>query len=117
MTNHIKATYSTADISKLKAFLLSHIGRELDTHPPVVAERKQTILNLIPQILQANNLRLPPTVQEQVTHDILDEILGFGVLQPLLDDADISEVMVNGPRNVYIERAGKLIRTNITFEN
>ena len=47
----------------------------------------------------------------------MDDLLGFGVLQPLLDDPEINEIMVNGPKLVFIERKGKLVKTNITFEN
>ncbi len=69
------------------------------------------------QVYGQTRLTLPLTVRDQLFHDILDEMLGFGAIQPLLDDPDISEVMVNGPKKVYIERDGKLIRTGITFEN
>jgi pilus assembly protein CpaF len=48
---------------------------------------------------------------------IAAEILGFGPLQPLLEDDTITEIMVNGPKNVYIERKGKLHRVPVTFEN
>jgi Flp pilus assembly CpaF family ATPase len=52
-----------------------------------------------------------------VFHEILDDLLGFGPLQPLLEDESITEVMVNGPKKVFIERKGKLTKTNVTFEN
>ena len=50
---------------------------------------------------------------EQIT----DEIIGLGPLEPLLRDESITEVMVNGPRQVYIERSGKLELTNVVFQN
>ena len=50
---------------------------------------------------------------EQIT----DEILGLGPLEPLLRDETITEVMVNGPQQVYIEREGRLELTNVTFQN
>ena len=50
---------------------------------------------------------------EQIT----DEILGLGPLEPLLRDETLTEVMVNGPQQVYIEREGKLELTNVTFQN
>ena len=50
---------------------------------------------------------------EQIT----DEIVGLGPLEPLLRDESITEVMVNGPRQVYIERSGKIELTNVTFQN
>ncbi len=57
-------------------------------------------------------------VEKQTLLDlILAEIMGFGPLETLLSDDSISEVMVNGPRQVYVEKKGKLIRTNVTFQN
>ena len=50
---------------------------------------------------------------EQIT----DEIIGLGPLEPLLRDDSVSEIMVNGPRQVYIERSGKLELTNVVFQN
>ena len=50
---------------------------------------------------------------EQIT----DEIIGLGPLEPLLRDESITEIMVNGPRQVYIERSGKLELTNVVFQN
>jgi pilus assembly protein CpaF len=48
---------------------------------------------------------------------LVADILGYGPIEPLLGDESITEVMVNGPKNVYIERAGKVEKTSITFEN
>ncbi len=48
---------------------------------------------------------------------ILADILGFGPIQPLLDDDSVSEVMVNGPFQVYIERGGKLTRSDVKFQD
>ncbi len=48
---------------------------------------------------------------EQIT----DEIVGLGPLEPLLRDEGVTEVMVNGPRQVYIERGGKIELTNVTL--
>jgi pilus assembly protein CpaF len=45
------------------------------------------------------------------------EILGFGPIEPFIADERVTEIMVNGPRNIYIERDGKIERTNATFEN
>ena len=43
-------------------------------------------------------------IRKQVFTDIIDELTGFGPIQPLLDDPDISEVMVNGPKKVFVEK-------------
>ncbi len=113
------ATTSTPqfDLTKLKHQLVNLISRELESNPRPGENPRQVVTQLLQQAFGSAKLTLPPTVREQLTKDVLDEILGFGVLQPLLDDPEISEVMVNGPNLVYIEKNGKLIKTNITFEN
>ena len=62
-------------------------------------------------------VNLPEDIRQQIFHDILDELTGFGPIQPLLDDPDVSEVMVNGPKKVFIEKNGKLTKTPITFDD
>lgn len=108
---------ANAELAKLKVYLIGMIHRELEMRPPTLQDRQQAIKETLNQAYQSLNIRLPATVQEQLFHDILDELLGFGPLQPLLDDASISEVMVNGKDKVYIESNGKLVKTNIHFED
>src|SRR5215471_1039656 len=62
---------------------------------------------------------LPMTVgeREKLVEEILDEVFGLGPLEPLLKDATISDIMVNGFDNVYIERAGRLVETNVRFKD
>jgi pilus assembly protein CpaF len=51
----------------------------------------------------------------QLIQDVADDILGYGPIDRFLKDEDVSEVMCNGPDLVYVERAGKLEKTNVTF--
>jgi pilus assembly protein CpaF len=51
----------------------------------------------------------------QLIQDVADDILGYGPIDRFLKDDDVSEVMCNGPDSVYVERAGKLEKTNVTF--
>src|SRR5438270_7430008 len=55
--------------------------------------------------------------RERVIEEILDEVFGLGPLEPLLKDPTISDILVNGFENVYIERAGRVIETNIRFKD
>jgi pilus assembly protein CpaF len=61
--------------------------------------------------------KTPLTRQEraQVTREITDDILGYGPIEPFLRDDSVTEVMVNGPHQIYIERRGKLTRTDAQF--
>jgi len=105
------------NLQNLKSHLLQIISRELESTTTLGDDRKSAILVLIQRAFSDLKYNFPSAVKDQVTREILDELLGFGPLQPLLDDPDISEVMVNGPKRVYIERKGKIIRTDITFPN
>ena len=62
---------------------------------------------------------LPMTMaeRERLIEEILDEVFGLGPLEPLLKDPTISDIMVNGFDNVYIERAGRVVETNIRFKD
>ncbi|MHB8669486.1 MAG: CpaF family protein [Acidimicrobiales bacterium] len=61
--------------------------------------------------------RVPLTAVEmaQLIRDVGDDILGYGPIEPLLQDEDVTEVMVNGPDRVYVERSGRIERTAVTF--
>src|ERR687883_1985772 len=62
---------------------------------------------------------LPMTLaeREKVIEEILDEVFGLGPLEPLLKDPTISDILVNGYDNVYIERGGRLVETNVRFKD
>src|SRR3990172_1429133 len=68
------------------------------------------------RVIQDLDPKLDLSNQVEVRRQI-EEILGLGPLEPLLRDESITEVMVNGPRQVYIERSGKLELTNVVFQN
>src|SRR3954453_2259264 len=57
------------------------------------------------------------TEREKVIEEILDEVFGLGPLEPLLKDPTISDIMVNGFDNIYIERAGRMVETNVRFKD
>ena len=109
--------FTVTDLNRLKTYLIGEIGRAFELNPPAFNERRAAVVQMIRQILESRKVAVSQTIIEQVTHDILDEVLGFGPLQPLLEDDEISEVMVNGRQKVYIERNGMLIKTNIVFES
>jgi pilus assembly protein CpaF len=106
-----------ADYEKLKKYLIGNISRQIDGINMTEKQRQEAIQQSLQDVYTQTKLQLPPTLKEQVFRDILDELLGFGVIQSLLDDRSISEIMINGPEHIYIEQKGKLTRTNIKFED
>ncbi len=108
---------SPTDQAKLKSYLINSISREMEARPPSPRQRREAIQQYLQQAYESTRLNLPDTVKNAIFKEILDELLGFGPLQPLLDDPTVSEVMVNGPNMVFVERNGKLTPTDIRFEN
>jgi pilus assembly protein CpaF len=82
-----------------------------------VQEVRTTIQELFEQVLTEENIVLSRPERHRLFEQIAAEILGFGPLQPLLEDETITEVMVNGAKNIYIEKAGKIFRVPLTFES
>jgi len=77
---------------------------------------RRTIMELFEQILNEEGIVLSRPEKQRLFEQIAAEILGFGPLQPLLEDESITEIMVNGPKNIYVERKGKIVRVPVTFE-
>jgi pilus assembly protein CpaF len=68
-------------------------------------------------VVEEEGLALTRAERVRMLEQITDEIVGLGPLEPLLRDESINEIMVNGPRQIYVERAGKLEMTNTAFQN
>ena len=107
----------TPDIGKVKTYLISVVSRELELRPPIYNDRQETVLQYLNQAYQATKLQLPNSVRDQLFREIMDDMLGFGPLQSLLDNPEISEIMVNNCKNIFIEMRGKITKTNVEFEN
>ncbi|HEY5983768.1 MAG TPA: CpaF family protein [Anaerolineales bacterium] len=109
----------TGSYFDLKTRVQNKLLAELDPSTDVTrtAEVRRTIQELFEQILTEENIVLSRPERSRLFEQIAAEILGFGPLQPLLEDDSITEIMVNGAKNVYIERKGKLHRVPVTFEN
>src|SRR5215470_13656204 len=103
----------------LKTRVQNKLLSELDPSMDITRtdEVRRTIQDLFEQILAEENIVLSRPERARLFEQIAAEILGLGPLQPLLEDDTISEIMVNGPKNVYIERKGRLHRVPVTFEN
>src|SRR5512135_3276662 len=102
----------------LKTRVQNKLLAELDPSTDVTRteEVRRTIQELFEQILSEENIVLSRPERQRLFEQISAEILGFGPLQPLLEDETITEIMVNGAKNIYVERRGKLVRVPVAFE-
>ncbi|MBN2118360.1 MAG: CpaF family protein [Anaerolineales bacterium] len=103
----------------LKTRVQNKLLSELDPSMDITRteEVRRTIQDLFEQILAEENIVLSRPERARLFEQIAAEILGLGPLQPLLEDDTITEIMVNGAKNIYIERKGKVHRVPVTFEN
>ena len=76
---------------------------------------RSEIRQLVERLLEEEGLPVSSIERQQIVQDILNEILGLGPLERLLSDPTVSEILVNGHKQVYVERAGKLQLTNTRF--
>jgi len=95
--------------------LINELDPKLDLTNQV--DVRQQIEELFAKIADEEGLALTRAERVRMLEQITDEILGLGPLEPLLRDETLTEVMVNGPQQVYIEREGRLELTNVTFQN
>jgi pilus assembly protein CpaF len=80
-------------------------------------ELERQVAELIGELLAETKLHLNMNEQRDLVAALLDEMLGLGPLEPLLKDEAITDIMVNGPRQVYVERRGKLELSGVTFRD
>ncbi len=80
-------------------------------------ELQRQIAELIGEIVAEEKLSVTSREQQELTVTLVDDMVGFGPLEPLLADEAINDIMVNGPHQVYVERKGKLELTEIRFRD
>jgi pilus assembly protein CpaF len=104
---------------ELKERVQDKLIAELDPQMDIskTEEVRHTIEDLYDQILGQEGTILSRQERQRLFEQIVAEILGFGPIEPLLADESITEIMVNGPNKIYIERKGKLEKVNLTFES
>lgn len=85
----------------------SEIDEELVCKIPAIVEG----------IMEKENIQISVGDKKRIINEIINESIGFGPIQPLLNNPEITEIMVNGPHQVYIEKKGKLEKTEITFRD
>jgi pilus assembly protein CpaF len=78
---------------------------------------RQEVQGIIRNTLVAEVVPLSLTERERLSREVLDEIFGFGPLEPLLQDQTVSDILVNRHNQVYVERKGKLERTDLQFKD
>jgi pilus assembly protein CpaF len=108
------------DFGRIKAAIHRRLLQKLNLDR-VTQLKRDVVLSEVSQIIEslATAESMPMTLpeRERLAQEILDEVFGLGPLEPLLKDPTISDILVNAPKDVYIERKGLLERTSVQFRD
>ncbi|GAB4477154.1 MAG: CpaF family protein [Anaerolineales bacterium] len=78
---------------------------------------RQATLALIEQAIQKSGVSVEPPLKDRLIGEVFGEVFGLGPVQPFLEDPQVTEIMINGAKKVYVEKNGLIYKTEVTFEN
>ncbi|WP_043839179.1 CpaF family protein [Muricoccus aerilatus] len=97
--------------------------RVMEQVDPIIASElsrpalRAQLVSLVHDMANRERIGLSAREQERIAEELEHDMVGYGPLEPLLADETISDIMVNGPDNVFIERRGKLVRADVRFRS
>src|SRR2546430_1135311 len=95
--------------------LITALGMNSDTYSPDIVQRR--IGELVDEYCEESKLKLTKHDREELAELILHDVLGLGALETLLEDPEVSEIMVNGPKKIFMERRGRITQSDLEFES
>ncbi len=101
--------------SKVHQRLIEELAGNADSAPP--EQVRQRISELVNELVAEQNLTMTRQDKLRVTDTVIDDVLGLGPLEVLLHDPEITEIMINSSRQIYVEQHGKLTLSPVTFES
>lgn len=108
---------TSADLLKFKRYLVENVSRMLEGESLQLGDRAAIIEQRLGDAYAQTRVNLPEDMRKHLFNEIVDEFTGYGPIQPLLEDPEISEVMVNGPKKVFVEKNGRLVKSGVTFDD
>ena len=102
---------------KIRSRLVSDYSQVFSKEVIEAHELRSLIVRIIEDFNVRERLALREEDKEKLIVELLDEFMGFGPLEPLLKDMQITEIMINGPDRVYVERAGKTELSTVKFDD
>lgn len=81
------------------------------------AKLAEVVARISTVVMDEERIMVPRSDRDRIIEEMIDEVLGYGPIEPLLKEESITEVMVNGAKQVYVERKGKLVLTDIHFRD
>src|SRR5262245_47340906 len=102
-------TESVKAKARIQRQLIAELGQDVDLASPAGKQRVEQTLN---ELVTAEGVSLTRVERARLLEVISADVLSFGPIEPLLHDPEVSEIMVNGPHQVWVERLGVLSLTD-----
>jgi pilus assembly protein CpaF len=80
-----------------------------------IEKLKQTAKSKISEIIKSRGLTIPENILDRLYKELCDDVAGLGVLEDFLKDSSITEIMINGYKDIFVEKRGKISKTDISF--
>ncbi|MBS0222853.1 MAG: CpaF family protein [Proteobacteria bacterium] len=100
----------------IQALVISRIDLAAAVSLPRL-ELVRQLEGLVSELLVEQRMQLNRPEQDDLVYQLVNDMLGLGPLEPLLEDDSITDIMINGPKQIYIEKRGKIEMTPVTFED
>jgi pilus assembly protein CpaF len=111
---------SRSKVDQARRAVQPSVMTRIDLAAAVSLPRKELVRQLeglVAELLVEHRLQLNRPEQDDLIYQIVNDMMGLGPLEPLLEDEAITDIMINGPKQIYVERGGKLDLTSVTFED
>ncbi len=98
---------TTDQLAKLHAWLTQQVTQGYEGSL-ATEETQEGIRQRLADAYIQSGIQLSLTLKDELFSDVLNDLLGYGAIQPLLDDPQVSEIIINNPNHVFVERQGRL---------
>ncbi len=102
---------------KLKEYLVNAVTPEMQAQSTLKPTDRDSLHTLLLGVYTNTKAGLKPELRDQIINSALADLIGYGPLDLLLPDPEISEIMVNGAKHVFVERNGELLETDVQFDD
>ena len=105
-----------ARLPRLKEYLIKVVSTEMQSQSTLHQQNRETVRRLLLAAYERTKAELEPEARDLAIDAALADLVGYGPLELLMPDPEISEIMVNGAKQIFVERNGELLETDVTFE-
>jgi len=110
-------TQMDAHLLQIKEYLVNTVSTEMQNQSTLQQQNREAVRRLVLEAYERKYVDFKPEVRDRVIDSVLADLIGYGPLELLLPDPEISEIMVNGAKQIFVERNGELLETDVKFEN